>query len=293
MSFRSSYQAGLPLFDCGTMSSQGSTFEHWKAGLTMPAISGPGSELSGPFGTRHKDGWLMMKKEQRRNPRFECKGVASVKTEPGAAPAPAKIVNLSLDGCLIVLQEPHGLSQDTIVELTFTVNDQPFRVWGRVRAIRSDTTVGFEFPLLSERVRSRIEDLIEQLIDDFLTRSSLTDAGEQRRYPRIACGCEASVHLAPGEPPASASIVNLSAGGCLIILQDPVILPQGMRVELTFQINQAPFHLPGLVKVIRSETRIGIQFSDLNESVRRQLEAHVEALIKNLVKRFAQSAAAC
>ena len=231
----------------------------------------------------------MMNMEQRRNPRFECTGAASVKTEPGAPPSSARIANLSLDGCLIVSQNPHGLLQDTIVELTFIINDQPFRVWGRVRAIRSDKAVGFEFPLLSERVRLRIADLIEQLIDDFLTRSSTTNAVEQRRYPRIACNCAANIILIPGQALASASIVNLSAGGCLVIMQDLVNLRQGMAVGVAFEVNRVPLLVRGLIKVIRSETRIGIQFSDLNESDRRQLEVLVEDLMQNLVKCFAQS----
>jgi len=230
-----------------------------------------------------------MDKEQRRSPRFECQGDASVQSEPAFDASLAKIANLSLDGCLIVLQKPHGLLQDTIVELTFTVNNQPFRVWGRVRAIRSDTAVGFEFPLLSERVRARLEDLIEQLVDDFLTRLSLTDAGEKRRYSRIACSGEANVQLAAGDALIPASVANLSAGGCLVIMQDPQQLPKGMTVELAFQINQLPFIMRGSIKVVQSETRIGIQFSDLKENVRRQLEDLVEELIRNLAKHFAKS----
>jgi c-di-GMP-binding flagellar brake protein YcgR len=224
--------------------------------------------------------------EQRRNPRIDCTGAAAVQFTPGEAPCPARIENLSAGGCLLVLQQPQELSQDTIVELTFKINDLRFRVWGQVRAIRSDTKIGFQFPLLSERVRRRIEDLIEQLIEDLLTRTALEGTGEQRRHPRIGCTGSAGVQLAAGEPFYPAKIVNLSAGGCLMVLQKPQRLAKDTMVELTFHINDLPFHVQGQVKAIRSDTRIGFQFPQLNNRVRRQLEDLVDELITNIVKRF-------
>jgi hypothetical protein len=51
-----------------------------------------------------------------------------------------------------------------LVELTFEINHLPFRVRGQVKAIRTDTTIGFQFPLLSERVRNQLEDLMKELM---------------------------------------------------------------------------------------------------------------------------------
>ncbi len=114
-----------------------------------------------------------MAKEQRRSPRFQCAGTAGVEVAPAGVPCPAKVVNLSAGGCLLVFKEPQFLVQDTIVELTFRINGLQFRVWGQVRAIRSATQIGFQFSLLSDRVRRRLEDLITQLIEDFITRGAL------------------------------------------------------------------------------------------------------------------------
>jgi len=231
-----------------------------------------------------------MARERRRNPRFECKGPASVKLAPEEGPWPASIVNLSVEGCLIEFKKPHRLKQDTTVELTFKINDQQFLVWGQVRAIRSDTSVGFQFPLLNERVRRRIAQMIEQLIEDFLLKGSLpSGVSENRRYPRVGCIGTAGIQLAAGEPIHPAKIVNLSAGGCLIVLQDPQPLEQDMMVELTFQINHLPFRVRGQVKAIRSETRIGFEFPTLSNRVRRQIEDMVDELIDNVVKRFAEN----
>lgn len=229
-----------------------------------------------------------MTKEQRRNPRFECSGTASVQLAANEPACPGKIVNVSAGGCLIVLQNPQELSQDTMVELTFKVNDLVFRVWGKVRAIRSETQIGFEFPLLSERVRKRLADLIEQLIEDFLTRNPIKGAKEQRRYPRIGCTGSADIKLVAGEETYPAKIVNLSAGGCLMVLQKPQPLAKDTMVELTFHINNIPFHLQGQVKAPRSDTRVGFEFPQLSPRMRRQLEDLVDELIGNVVKRFAE-----
>ena len=71
---------------------------------------------------------------------------------------------------MMVLQEPQSLPQDTMVELTFQINSLPFRVRGQVKEIRSDTRIGFEFPLLNKKVRRQLEDLVNELIDNIVKR---------------------------------------------------------------------------------------------------------------------------
>ncbi|MFY9852655.1 MAG: PilZ domain-containing protein [Terracidiphilus sp.] len=229
-----------------------------------------------------------MAEQRRRNPRFECAGTAGVQLDASGVPCLARIANLSAEGCLIVFNEPHRLSQDTIVELTFRVDDLKFRVWGQVRAIRSDRQIGFQFPLLSARVRGRIEDLIAQLIEDFLIKSSSKDAVEKRRHTRISCMGSAGIQMRTGETFYPAKIVNLSAGGCLMELQEPQSLTQDAKVELTFQINNLPFHVPGQVSGTRAHAKVGFQFPLLSQKVRRQLEDLVEELIVTTVKRFVE-----
>lgn len=229
-------------------------------------------------------------KERRRNPRFACFGFAGVQALPEEQPLPAKVLNLSAGGCLIVLEEPHALTQNTTVELTFDVNGQPFRVWGKVRAIRSDRAIGFQFPLLSDRVRTRLESLIEELIEDALTKGFRSGAREKRRYLRIECSGSAGVQLAAGEPVVPAKIVNLSAGGCLMVLEKAQPIAQDMMVELTFHINHLPFRVRGQAKAIRSGTQIGFQFLQVGTRVRREIEDLIDELIENVVKRIAARA---
>jgi c-di-GMP-binding flagellar brake protein YcgR len=106
---------------------------------------------------------LQMYKDKRRNPRFECSGIAAVQVNPLEPPYPARIADLSVEGCLIVLDKPKRLTLNIMVELIFNVNHLPFRVRAQVRAVRSDTTVGFQFHQVSQRTCLQIEDLIDEL----------------------------------------------------------------------------------------------------------------------------------
>ena len=70
----------------------------------------------------------------------------------------------------MVLRHPQHLATDTLVELTFNIHHLSFRVRGQVRAIRSDGTIGFQFPALSERVRRDLDELMEELVEDIRMR---------------------------------------------------------------------------------------------------------------------------
>jgi hypothetical protein len=102
--------------------------------------------------------------ELRRAPRLRCSGIAGIQTLPACVrPFPATIINLSIGGCLMESERPLTLAENEVVELIFCVNQMPFRVRGRVRAIRSERVVGFQFPQVSDRVRRQLEDLIGEL----------------------------------------------------------------------------------------------------------------------------------
>jgi c-di-GMP-binding flagellar brake protein YcgR len=228
-----------------------------------------------------------MTKEQRRNPRFECTGEAGVQLAAGELRCPARIVNLSEGGCLLILKEPQCLLQDTIVELTFGVNNLLLRAPGQVKAKRSETAIGFQFTLLSDRLRRQLKELIERLVEDLPTSRSPRGPLERRRYRRLDCTGPSTVQFAAGEALCPATIANLSTGGCLIVLREPQLLSQDMLVELTFDINHLPFRVRGQVRTLHSDTTIGFQFPQLSERVRKQLEDLMKELMENILKRQA------
>jgi len=68
---------------------------------------------------------------------------------------------------LIELDMPVSLVVDEIVELSFRVNELPFRALAKARALRSDKLIGFQFWDLTERSKMRLRDLIEELRPSF------------------------------------------------------------------------------------------------------------------------------
>ncbi len=97
-----------------------------------------------------------------------CAGAAEIVFVADAPSCPAKVSNLSVEGCLLVAERPVDLFKEALVELAFTVNQLPFRVRAQVKAVRSETEYGFQFVLLSDRSKRRLEELMEELREHHL-----------------------------------------------------------------------------------------------------------------------------
>ncbi len=106
--------------------------------------------------------FLTIPKQRRMHSRFPCTGKAQVYFLPSSVPCAAEILNLSMGGGLIVLQQPRDTLHGQTIEVAFTVNQLPFRVRAEVRVVRSDRVLGVLF-VLSDRVKGHLEDLIEEL----------------------------------------------------------------------------------------------------------------------------------
>jgi c-di-GMP-binding flagellar brake protein YcgR len=109
-----------------------------------------------------------MATDKRRTQRVDCGGLAGVQKLPAIEePIFAKIENLSEGGCLMKLDAPSAahvvLELDEKVELSFEVKQLPFRILARVRVLRSNTMIGFQFCDMSERAKRHLQDLIEEL----------------------------------------------------------------------------------------------------------------------------------
>lgn len=236
-------------------------------------------------------GWddLKMTREQRKYPRIECSGTADVTLAAGEPPLIADIVNLSAGGCLLVLKEPSPLSPDTFVELTFKINNlHRFHASGQVKTKRSDTAIGFQFPYLSHTLHRRLRELIGHLIENLPPPDPASGFREKRRHSRLGCIGPATVQRAGGQPLIPATIVDLSAGGCRVVLRQPQDLPKDTVVELTFAINHLPFRVCGKVKANCSDTTIGFQFNVLSDRTQKQIEDVMYELVTDIRKRQAE-----
>lgn len=78
--------------------------------------------------------------------------------------ATGKIENLSLGGCRILVEQPHGFRQGENVEMTFCVRQLPLRVQASIRQLHSGHA-GVAFTLLSERGKLQLLALIDELAE--------------------------------------------------------------------------------------------------------------------------------
>lgn len=102
-------------------------------------------------------------KELRKHPRFECEGIAEIHLLGIEKSCPARIEDLSLKGCKLVLLGESDLDLPHIFELTFTVNELSFRVRGRSTGFRGTRCIGVEFVDLRPRSKRYILDMVEEL----------------------------------------------------------------------------------------------------------------------------------
>jgi c-di-GMP-binding flagellar brake protein YcgR len=91
---------------------------------------------------------------------------------PSGHPLKAGILDLSLGGGLIQLETPYPTFLGAVIEIAFTVNQLPFRVRAKVRAVRSEASLGLAFEVTSERTRRNLQDLIEELEEDHAKRQA-------------------------------------------------------------------------------------------------------------------------
>lgn len=103
-------------------------------------------------------------KENRKHPRFECEGIAEIHVPGIEKSYPARIEDLSLRGCKLVLLDDTAADDLPIFfEVTFTVHELTFRLRGRSTGFRGARCTGVEFVDLRPRLRSYVLDLVEEL----------------------------------------------------------------------------------------------------------------------------------
>ena len=74
-----------------------------------------------------------------------------------------RILDLSLSGCRIRVDDRFPLGVYTRVEIEFDLEGLPFRVGGVIQAIHNQREVGIRFLDMSERRRQEMKGLIEEI----------------------------------------------------------------------------------------------------------------------------------
>lgn len=119
-------------------------------------------------------------REQRKHERFDCEGKAEIHLYGIGQSCRARIENLSLKGCKLVLRQRPRFNLQTLFELTFTVHDLSFRVRGRVTELRGARCIGVEFVDLRPRLKRYLQDLIEELAAGGWTPMPMEEQAEER-----------------------------------------------------------------------------------------------------------------
>jgi len=78
---------------------------------------------------------------------------------------PGRILNLSLGGCQIRMEERFNVGIYVRVEAEFFLHGLPFRIGGVSQAIIDKFTIGIRFLDMSERRRHQLEELIEEIAE--------------------------------------------------------------------------------------------------------------------------------
>ena len=100
--------------------------------------------------------------EARKTRRYSCYGPIEFRVQDWYT-FTGKILNLSLEGCFIQPDQPTGYTVGDRLNLRFEVHHLTFLVQCIVRRVAPDGTLGVEILLLSDRTRTQLKQLIEEL----------------------------------------------------------------------------------------------------------------------------------
>ncbi len=99
---------------------------------------------------------------------------------------------------------------------------------------------------------------------------------ERRRSPRKKASVQAEILLQGRDVPVRVSTTDLSLGGCYI--ENMYTLPIGARLKIGLWIEEEKLRISGIVKTCDPVFGNGIQFLEMSEQDRDQLEKYLDAL---------------
>jgi hypothetical protein len=100
---------------------------------------------------------------------MRCAGTAEVHLFPVGVRCLGRVVDLSLGGCCIEVEEPIEEPSGTRVEVYFCVMGTTVQVPGRLCHVRNQVWAGIQFAEMSSRKAAQIQELIEELFSDTVT----------------------------------------------------------------------------------------------------------------------------
>ena len=124
-----------------------------------------------------------VKRDRRAQVRHEVDTTATILLINIGSTLKGHILDLSMNGCHIRMDERFPVGIYTRVETEFRLEGLPFRLGGVIQAIHNPHNVGIRFLDVSQRKREQVEQLIQE-IEGLRTRSAAakegTDGGQRR-----------------------------------------------------------------------------------------------------------------
>ena len=107
----------------------------------------------------------------------------------------------------------------------------------------------------------------EACVDDDCQNGS-----DHRRYPRLDCGGIADLRVLPNGAKETGSLVNLSKRGCCFLADDSLRGCEGTPIEMHLKVRGIDLRVRGIIRHVHQWRRAGIEFVDLSERKREQIE---------------------
>ena len=102
--------------------------------------------------------------------------------------------------------------------------------------------------------------------------------GERRQHERYLCQGMMRLRVIPRGGEVKGEVLNLSLGGCLILIEEEVEIAKGEPVELQLMVENFQLNVTGQVKHIHARTMIGVQFSEMNDRLTEQVRYMIAEL---------------
>jgi hypothetical protein len=99
---------------------------------------------------------------------------------------------------------------------------------------------------------------------------------ERRAHPRNRCSLSVELHPASGESRAWGRVSDISVGGCFVEMQSP--FKAGTQVRLALWIQEKKLWILGKVADSRLGSGVGIQFIEMKNEDRTELNRFVDSL---------------
>jgi hypothetical protein len=110
------------------------------------------------------------------------------------------------------------------------------------------------------------------IVADSGWRANHDDPDEHRRYPRLECGGVADIRVLPNGGKERGTLLNLSKRGCCFMGNDRLRGCSGSNIEVHLKVRGIDLRVAGVIRHVRQGMRAGIEFVELSERKRDQIE---------------------